>query len=509
MKNIKILLLFMLTAFAISCSDDENSLNDVNNGAPASNISALFTITQDNSGLVTITPNADGAIRFEVYDGDGAVEPVALGIGQSMQHTYAEGIYQIRIVAYDITGKSSEATQELTVAFRAPENLEIIATPVAGNSLAMDVTAKADFETFFEVTFGEAGETPVPFNEGQTVNHVYSGVGTYTITVVAYSGGVATTTATKEVTILNPLILPLDFENTTITYTFSDFGGPATSVIDNPQSTGINTSSKVGQHIKNAGETWGGTAIQLDETLDFVTYKSVTMKVWSPAAGIPVILKVENAANAGINFENQQYTTVANAWETLTFNYGSIDDTQEFSKLVLFFNFGTSGAGETYYFDDVKLSINPLPLNFESPTNIVSFGDAIGSIDVNPDQTGINTSAGVGKLFKANGSQTWAGVAMPLVAPIDFSIQKKLKIKVWSPQAGIPVLLKIEKAGDNQVFMEKIVNTTVANAWEELTYDYEDAIDSSVNYQTVTLFFNFGVSGDGSTYYFDDIKQSN
>jgi hypothetical protein len=127
----------------------------------------------------------------------------------------------------------------------------------------------------------------------------------------------------------------------------------------------------------------------------------------------------------------------------------------------------------------------------------------------NPDATGINLSANVAQMLKPSGSETWAGVAMSLIAPIDFSVQKKLKMKVWSPQAGIPVLLKIEKAGDNSVFMEKIVNTTVANGWEELTYDYDGSIDSTVDYQTLVVFFNFGVSGDGSTYYFDDIKQAN
>ena len=57
--------------------------------------------------------------------------------------------------------------------------------------------------------------------------------------------------------------------------------------------------------------------------------------------------------------------------------------------------------------------------------------------------------------------------------------------------------------------MEKSVNTTVANGWEELTYDFADVIDSTVNYQMVVIFFDFGAVGDGSSYYFDDIKQSN
>lgn len=511
MKQFKIFIMFVMAALVVGCTDDENSLNDVKNSGPAAKITGLFTITQDNSGNVTITPNSEGAVRYEVYPGDGVTKPVELAPGESVQRTYAEGNYDIRMVAYTITGKMSEATQTLTVTFRAPENIEIIATPVAGNSFSIDVTAKADYETFFEVWFGEGpGEIPTQFNEGQTVNHVYSAVGTYTIKVTAYSGGVATTTATKEITILDPFVLPLTFESTTLTYTFIDFGGTATSVINNPHSEGINTSTKVGKQIKNAGEVWAGTAIQLDNALDFVTYKSFKMKVWSPAAGVPVILKVENAADAAINFENQQLTTKANEWEVLTFNYSGVDDTKEFSKLVVFFNFGTSGTGEEYLFDDIELTLNPLPLTFELPgTAVNGFGDAIGSVVENPDATGINTSANVGKVLKSNNAQTWAGVAVPLIGPIDFSMQKKIKMKVWSPQAGIPVLLKIEKHNDNTVAIEKSVNTTVANAWEELTYDYTDVIDNSVDYQMVVVFFNFGAVGDGSSYYFDDIKQSN
>lgn len=511
MKKLKILITFVLAAVVLSCEVDENnSLSDVNNSGAAGNITALFTITQDNTGLVTITPNSEGAVRYEVYPADGTTEPVDLEPGESLQRIYAEGNYDIRMVAYDITGKMSEATQTLTVTFRAPENIEIIAAPVAGNSFAMDVSATADFETFFEVTFGEGtGETPEQFNEGQTVNHVYGAVGTYTITVVAYSGGAATATATKVVTILDPLVLPLTFESTTLTYSFIDFGGTATSVIDNPHAEGINTSTKVGRQVKNAGETWAGTAIQLDSNLDFVTYKSFKVKVWSPAANVPVILKVENAADGAINFENQQTTTVANEWEVLTFNFSGVDETKEFSKIVLFFNFGTSGAGEEYLFDDIILTLNPLPVTFETPTTINGFGDAVGSVEANPDATGINTSANVGKVLKFENAQTWAGVAIPLIGPIDFTVQKKIKMKVWSPQAGTPVLLKFEKFNDSSVAMEKLATTTVANAWEELTYDFEDVILPGVNYQMAVVFFDFGNVGDGSEYYFDDIKQSN
>jgi len=518
MKKLKVLITFVLAAVMLSCSDDEgSSVNDIENvGAPA-NISALFTITQDNSGLVTISPNAEGATRFDVYYGDGTTEPTEVLAGASTTHIYAEGEYNVRIVAYSLNGKSAEITQALTVTFRQPENLDITASVVAGNSFSVDVTATADYETYFEVWFGEDGETPIQFNEGQTVNHVYSAIGTYTITVVAYSGGVATAQATEEITIIDPLLLPITFESATLPYTFIDFGNASTSVVDNPDPSGINTSAKVGKSIKNTGaETWAGTVLTLDGTIDFSTFTTFRVKVYSPAAGVTVKLKIENLADAAQAYEVDAVTTVANQWEELTYDFSGVNMEWEYSKVILFFNFGQVGAGDTYYFDDIALipSVDTLslPITFESETVeyiINGFGGAVGAKVANPDNAGINTSANAGQLIKNAGAETWAGVAIPLVAPVDFASMQKVKMKVWSPAANTPVLLKFEKEGDNSVFVEQTVNTSVANGWEELTFDYTGLIDNAVDYKVAVIFFDFGNVGAGTTHYFDDIKLSN
>ena len=62
MKTIKKLftLLFVFTAF-VSCKEDFLEETDFGIVAP-SNVSATFNITQDNTGLVTITPTAVGVI---------------------------------------------------------------------------------------------------------------------------------------------------------------------------------------------------------------------------------------------------------------------------------------------------------------------------------------------------------------------------------------------------------------------------------------------------------------
>lgn len=513
MKKFKILITFVLAAVVLSCEVDENdSLDSVANSPAPTDISGLFTITQDNSGLVTIEPRGNGVGSYDIFFGDGTEESEKVMPGKKTTHTYAEGSYDVKIVGKSVTGKTTEYIHDLDVTFVAPENLSVSISPVSGDAFSINVTAEADYEAFFEVTFGDDPEAvPVQFNQGQTVSHTYAAIGTYDVKVVAYSGGAATSETTQSVTITNPLLLPINFESTSLNYAFIDFGGTATNVIDNPNATGLNTSAKVGHMQKNPGEVWAGTALVVDEIFDFSAKNAFRMKVWSPAANVPVTFKIENANDSGINHEKQVFTSVANDWEILTFDFSDVDQAQDFSKIVLFFNLGTSGSGEHYYFDDIELinNISPLPLTFETPIAVNGFGAAQGSIVANPDASGINLSANVAKMLKPSGSETWAGVAMSLNAPVDFSVQKKIKMKVYSPVAGIPVLLKFEKAGDNSVFMEKIVNTTVANQWEELTYDYEDSIDSSVNYQTVVVFFNFGVSGDGSNYYFDDIKQAN
>ena len=60
-------------------------------------------------------------------------------------------------------------------------------------------------------------------------------------------------------------------------------------------------------------------------------------------------------------------------------------------------------------------------------------------------------------------------------------------------------------SANSNINIEKDASTTVANGWEELTYDFSGIVNSN-NYQRVVVFFDFGNAGTGATYYFDDIK---
>jgi hypothetical protein len=157
----------------------------------------------------------------------------------------------------------------------------------------------------------------------------------------------------------NALVLPLNFESSTINYAFTNFDGGNVTIVNNPASGSINTSTKVAKMVKGAGQPWGGSYITLDSRIDFSIYKTFKVKVYSPRVGAKLLLKVENLTDGNIAFDKEVATTKANEWEEITFDYSAISTTNSYQKIVLIFDLGTVGDGSanfTFYFDDIKLN---------------------------------------------------------------------------------------------------------------------------------------------------------
>jgi hypothetical protein len=111
----------------------------------------------------------------------------------------------------------------------------------------------------------------------------------------------------------------------------------------------------------------------------------------------------------------------------------------------------------------------------------------------------------VAQSVKTAGAEVWAGTFLTMENPIDFSVNKLFKVKVWSPRSNVLVKLKLENLDNGNIFHEVDVFNTLSNQWEEMTFDFS-GIDIGQSYQKVVIFFDFGNPGDGSAFYFDDIK---
>ena len=158
------------------------------------------------------------------------------------------------------------------------------------------------------------------------------------------------------------IALPITFEQSG-TYVFTDFDGGTGSTVANPLPTAGNNSSKVGKIVRNGGATWGGSYLTLNQKINFASQPYFTMKVFSARAGVPVLLKMEGDVGPS---EVLTSTTVANGWETLTWNFTG-KPSNVYNKLVFMFDFGTVGNGSansTFYFDDVNQVAQPFTANW-------------------------------------------------------------------------------------------------------------------------------------------------
>ena len=209
MKILKfILCVFLLVFSVVSCEKDDDNTDFVDAIEAPTNVSALVTVTQDNTGLVTITPLAEGATSFNIDFGDGTTVATAVNQGGSAEHVYEEGTYQATIEAFGLNSQSTTITKEVIVSFQAPENLVVTIENDAAVSRKVNVTAEADFALSYEVDFGQAGSEPVEGNGDEPISFIYDTAGTYTITVTAFSAAIETATYSEDflvTEILQPL----------------------------------------------------------------------------------------------------------------------------------------------------------------------------------------------------------------------------------------------------------------------------------------------------------------
>jgi len=150
----------------------------------------------------------------------------------------------------------------------------------------------------------------------------------------------------------------------TVDYTVSDFGGNASSLATDPTSS----SNHVMMSTKtNGAETWAGTTLGTASGFKTIipqtaTAAKMTVRIYSPAAGLDIKLKLEEHGNGANSVETDVLTTKAGQWETLTFDFShnasgtpAWNQAYKYDKCSAFFDFGNAGTGSVFYWDDITL----------------------------------------------------------------------------------------------------------------------------------------------------------
>ena len=155
--------------------------------------------------------------------------------------------------------------------------------------------------------------------------------------------------------------LPLDFELPNPSdYSFEGFEGADSAIEANPDQSGANTSSTVMRTTKTMGaQFYAGTLLDLDIPIDFSQTQKLSMKVWSPKAGIPIRFALERNDGSAAQVFVDVNTTTSNEWEEIVFDFNGVADSSvDYNRIVVFMEFVVDllGDGSTYYFDDIQLA---------------------------------------------------------------------------------------------------------------------------------------------------------
>jgi hypothetical protein len=320
-----------------------------------------------------------------------------------------------------------------------------------------------------------------------------------------------------------PAVLPIDFEGgIVVSSDILGFGGAGTSVIANPEISGINTSNTVCEIVRDGGVFWAGSYVTLADNLDLSTNWIISMKVYTSApVGTRIKIELQGPDDKA---ELDYLTTVSGEWETATWNFHG--QSGNFNRIVFIFDFGNVGDGSatsTFLFDDLEQVSGPvipnpvlasLPVSFEEESVVsTDFTNQFGgfaSVIANPQINAGNTSATVGQFVRSGGSGApWAQSKLGLTQIMDFSSLSSITMNVYT-EAPVGTVMKLAVRGSaSGAGNEKDVPTTVSGEWR--TYSWDFAGDPSI-YDEIVLMLGYGTPNDGSSnaiYLFDDIRQTN
>ncbi|RYF86991.1 MAG: hypothetical protein EON98_01940 [Chitinophagaceae bacterium] len=179
----------------------------------------------------------------------------------------------------------------------------------------------------------------------------------------------------------------------------------------------------------------------------------------------------------------------------------------------------SGGAAKTEKTTAVTI-FNPLglPITFDDNTINYFFGTFGGNQQfatvANPNASGLNASAKVGKFTRGN--ESWSGTYTPLDVAIDMANGKKIKVLAYNPdpaligaQLNVELEAAVSGAPNGGAILKKAFTTS--GAWEELVFDFSTlpTVPATEKYKQLVLRFNDAVNGAGAVIYVDNIRQTN
>ena len=264
----------------------------------------------------------------------------------------------------------------------------------------------------------------------------------------------------------------------------------------------VDPTNKVARLVKvPSGQPWAGATIytsnattQAVDAVGFATSKVITLRVYSPAVGEKIMLKVETGPQEG-GMEKEVLTTKANEWETLSFDFGAptagtYDASKVYKTISVFPKFLSAVSADTsFYFDELKYAASTVVAQACgttaptcAPTTAVP-SDALSIYTDAANAAGFNarpdwgqsvvyseeTIAGNKSLkytFQAGGFGTAGAFEGIEWAAVNVSAKGKLHLELWSADMS-SVKVSLISAGKENAYTQAITQ----GSWNSVDID--------------------------------------
>ncbi len=279
------------------------------------------------------------------------------------------------------------------------------------------------------------------------------------------------------------------------------------TAVANPDASGINTSSTVGEYVDPL-DSWSALVVDYQNSIDLSTNNNIKAKIWAPKTG-QLLFKLEG----GVSSPSEKFidVTVANTWVEYTADF-SDQSAADHKKIAIFFNAGVDAvAGDIYYIDDISFAEAPAAAALEDfengaslpwePLNMDMPNHGTFSVVANPDATG-NTSANVGKYDK--GSAAFSTLTAFLANGMDLSISPQLNLHVWAPAGAVNMTIQLVSPTEGNKEVTRAFSAT--ETWVDMSLNFEE-FNMITDFERINLLFDGGTAAGGTTYYFDNLTQ--
>ena len=243
------------------------------------------------------------------------------------------------------------------------------------------------------------------------------------------------------------------------------------TTVANPSSSGINTSANVGRY-EDTGAQYANMNFDVSPNFDLSTNNVFRVKVYVPTpatshtAPAQLALKLQDGSlsepwTSQVEVQPYQYDT----WQELVFDFGAQSGATNFNRIVVQFNGENNYETVVAFMDDFVMTSDSSGSNtgggsatgdgsssvtddFEGSGTITWNSATTGEMDAgfgvnfstvaNPDASGINTSANVGR-YEDTGEQ-YSNMNFNVSPNFNLSTNNVFRVKVYVPTPLLPIL---------------------------------------------------------------------